>query len=238
MDDGKTCHETDECLDGSHKCAHKCANAVGGYQCSCKDGFTLSSLNPRECDDIDECLLGKEVTQCSSVCTNIPGSFICGCLSGYKPSADLLTCDDINECEEFDGICEHVCENTGSSYICACEDGWLLQSDGKSCTGDKNVKSLGVGGLSGIVISCVIVVVLVILIPLITMKKRKHGANNIKSEMSNNQPDVTNQLGDNKEDEYNTIDSTTIADITEHSYEMLNKEGFESEYSEIASVQK
>ena len=32
--------DIDECLTGSHTCAHKCANSEGSYSCSCFDGYT------------------------------------------------------------------------------------------------------------------------------------------------------------------------------------------------------
>ena len=32
--------DIDECLTGSHTCAHKCANSEGSYSCSCFVGYT------------------------------------------------------------------------------------------------------------------------------------------------------------------------------------------------------
>ena len=34
--------DIDECLTGSHSCAHKCANSEGSYTCSCFDGYTTN----------------------------------------------------------------------------------------------------------------------------------------------------------------------------------------------------
>ncbi|XP_066299158.1 uncharacterized protein [Branchiostoma lanceolatum] len=33
--------DVDECAEGSHNCAHLCANTVGGFTCSCWEGYTL-----------------------------------------------------------------------------------------------------------------------------------------------------------------------------------------------------
>lgn len=35
--------DLNECTTGSHNCDHKCNNTFGGFECSCYDGFVLSS---------------------------------------------------------------------------------------------------------------------------------------------------------------------------------------------------
>ncbi|KAI6241467.1 EGF-like domain-containing protein [Aphelenchoides fujianensis] len=44
-EDGKSCHDADECLDGTALCSQKCDNKVGSYKCSCSDGFSLGADN-------------------------------------------------------------------------------------------------------------------------------------------------------------------------------------------------
>ena len=37
--------DIDECATGTHRCSQKCNNAVGGYRCSCSEGFEIHSDN-------------------------------------------------------------------------------------------------------------------------------------------------------------------------------------------------
>ena len=39
--DGLKCEDIDECAEGTAQCQQTCKNNLGGYECSCRDGFTL-----------------------------------------------------------------------------------------------------------------------------------------------------------------------------------------------------
>lgn len=39
--DGLTCHDIDQCVEGSHGCSHVCNNYCGGYSCSCPGDMML-----------------------------------------------------------------------------------------------------------------------------------------------------------------------------------------------------
>ena len=39
--DGKTCEDVDECKAGTAECQQTCTNTLGGYECSCREGFQL-----------------------------------------------------------------------------------------------------------------------------------------------------------------------------------------------------
>ena len=79
-------------------------------------------------EDIDECLLGESVHQCSgdSQCVNKPGWSYCACRRGYSsyrnPLTQLTTCTDVDECEDGSHTCHHTatCLNTHGSYSCYC----------------------------------------------------------------------------------------------------------------------
>lgn len=35
------CVDVDECADNNGGCQHQCTDTVGGYECSCKDGYSI-----------------------------------------------------------------------------------------------------------------------------------------------------------------------------------------------------
>jgi len=67
-----------------------CNNTKGGYNCSCKDGYTGDGQN---CADIDEC--AKQVDSCDAVanseCKNTNGSYNCQCKDGFVKNG--LNCE-------------------------------------------------------------------------------------------------------------------------------------------------
>ena len=43
LEDNKSCHDINECDEGTASCSQKCDNKIGAYKCSCADGFVLHS---------------------------------------------------------------------------------------------------------------------------------------------------------------------------------------------------
>ena len=46
--DGRTCHDIDECEDGTAMCDQVCVNEPGGFRCECKDGYKLVSQSDKK----------------------------------------------------------------------------------------------------------------------------------------------------------------------------------------------
>lgn len=62
---------------------------------------------------------------------NTPGTFTCDCPPGYNRIVDsggAISCDNIDECVAFPGICgmNGVCTDTVGSFTCACEVGYYV----------------------------------------------------------------------------------------------------------------
>ena len=51
------------------------------------------------------------------------------CPEGYQLASNQYDCDDINECQEWNGGCEYGCGNTIGSYHCFCENGHSLKNE-------------------------------------------------------------------------------------------------------------
>ena len=85
---------------------------------------TLTSQG--NCIDINEC---KKVRNCQHACVNTEGSYSCICDKGYQLASNGYDCDDVNECQEWNGGCEHGCGNIIGSYQCYCEDGHSLKNE-------------------------------------------------------------------------------------------------------------
>ena len=128
------CTQTESylCFDSSSICeSHEvCHNTQNSYFCGCPAGYDLNSIG--HCTDIDECL---NITDCQHSCVNTEGTYNCVCDQGYKLSSNGYDCEDINECQEWNGGCEFGCENTVGSYQCYCEV-WQELYDETSCTND------------------------------------------------------------------------------------------------------
>jgi len=45
---------------------------------------------------------------------------------------------DVDECAIANGECEQQCINTEGSFYCDCHEGHALESDNRTCEGEKN----------------------------------------------------------------------------------------------------
>ena len=45
---------------------------------------------------------------------------------------------DVDECAIANGECEQRCINTEGSFYCDCHEGHALESDNRTCEGEKN----------------------------------------------------------------------------------------------------
>ncbi|XP_077255886.1 putative vitellogenin receptor yl [Temnothorax americanus] len=68
---------------------------------------------------------------CKGVCYKTPLGAACGCQDGYRLAADMISCEDVNECEQ--DVCSQICRNTVGSYECSCYDGYIPRYDKVSC---------------------------------------------------------------------------------------------------------
>ena len=115
--------QTYQCFDKSITCPSNlvCHNTNDSYTCDCPIGYSLN--NSGNCTDINECNNG---TNCQQSCMNTEGSYSCICDKGYQLASNGYDCDDVNECQEWNGGCEHGCGNTVGSYQCYCQHGHQL----------------------------------------------------------------------------------------------------------------
>ncbi|KAL9975444.1 hypothetical protein ACROYT_G012605 [Oculina patagonica] len=74
--------DVDECKTNSHSCDVNavCNNTKGGYNCTCKEGYTGDGRN---CTDVDECTTKSYSCDANAVCQNTKGSYKCTCKPGY-----------------------------------------------------------------------------------------------------------------------------------------------------------
>ncbi|CAL8466083.1 g5619 [Coccomyxa elongata] len=129
--DGLKCEDIDECAEGTAQCQQTCKNNLGGYECSCRDGFTLLGGHSSTgiCLPIDQCK--KDAGGCEFGCTSQDGEAICSCPAGLRLGKDGKKCVDIDECVEGTAPCEQECENkdpreTGLQYVCKCRSGFSV----------------------------------------------------------------------------------------------------------------
>ncbi|XP_043558361.1 mucin-4-like isoform X1 [Chiloscyllium plagiosum] len=128
--DGIKCFDLDECLENISSCEQICTNVFGGYNCSCNEGYAVSTLNSSLCTDIDEC---SDTSTCpeNADCHNVIGSYTCVCKSGYEGDPYKF-CIDINECLAYNACPARnsICTNTNGSYTCNCSAGY----EGSNCS--------------------------------------------------------------------------------------------------------
>ncbi|KAM9376964.1 fibulin-1 isoform 2-T2 [Pholidichthys leucotaenia] len=107
----------------SDQCKGKCAhNCVGDGMCTCFDGYKLKP-DGKNCEDINECLIGPSNCRVGEGCINTDGSFRCqrevSCGTGYELT-DSNNCKDIDECQTGIHNCGLMfeCQNTQGSFRC------------------------------------------------------------------------------------------------------------------------
>lgn len=129
--DGTTaCQDVNECAVLNGGCHHECENTVGGFKCTCKEGYKLAA-DKRQCIDVDECQISNG--GCSQLCVNVPGSHSCSCEEGFRLLSDGQSCEDVNECNTANGGCDHKCVNTQGGFLCECDDGFISEDGGATC---------------------------------------------------------------------------------------------------------
>ncbi|PVD35905.1 hypothetical protein C0Q70_02874 [Pomacea canaliculata] len=130
--EGATCDtDIDECVTNTHNCSEQkeiCNNTVGGYDCTCKDGYHKDSYGICE-----QCANNTFGTNCSHQCQcNFTNTDSCDHVSGNctcKLEWEGPTCEtDIDECVTNTHNCseqKEICNNTVGGYDCTCK--WLSQ---------------------------------------------------------------------------------------------------------------
>ncbi|VDD83908.1 unnamed protein product [Mesocestoides corti] len=116
--------DVDECREELHNCEHECVNLHGSYKCKCREGYRISSSDPRRCEPIT----------CEPSCIKGQGfchKGVCECRTGYTGKA----CErDIDECSEGKHDCQHRCINRVGSFECVCNKGYRpVPTDSSRC---------------------------------------------------------------------------------------------------------
>ncbi|CAG0918165.1 unnamed protein product [Notodromas monacha] len=153
------CEDDDECALGTAGCealgpGFSCENTEGSFKCvrrrcsgvdeemnevtgrcdristpDCAVGFRKRASNPKDCEDINECLQ-YGICPMGKVCVNTPGSFRCEfllkCGTGLRIDSSGTSCEDVNECEEGTDDCKagEVCRNLPGTFACDCPSGF------------------------------------------------------------------------------------------------------------------
>ncbi|KAK0067663.1 fibrillin-3, partial [Biomphalaria pfeifferi] len=123
--DGLNCIDVDECNNGNKPCSQVCQNTVGGFMCSCFNGFKLDA-DGVSCKKCSNPYYGKDcASQCVcnglGTCHNVKG---CICNKGWTGT----NCNtDVDECTALLDVCPagQVCTNTVGSYTCSCPSGYV-----------------------------------------------------------------------------------------------------------------
>ncbi|XP_041083035.1 fibrillin-1-like [Polyodon spathula] len=152
--DTDVCEDINECE--SSPCVNgNCRNNPGSFACECLQGSTLDKTGT-VCVETGKgtCWLKIINGRCE---ININGetlkSHCCAtmgaawgspcapcepdpfCSKGYARVRGT-TCEDVNECEVFPGVCTNgKCVNTVGSFICQCPSGMTLDATGRTCVG-------------------------------------------------------------------------------------------------------
>ncbi|XP_048863057.1 fibulin-1-like isoform X1 [Brienomyrus brachyistius] len=117
------------------RCTQHC---LGNGTCGCRKGYKLKA-DGRNCEDINECLLGSHNCLPGERCINTAGHYRClremSCGTGYELT-ESNKCEDINECELGTHNCgPHLdCKNLQGSFRCIpreqCGEGYIQEALG------------------------------------------------------------------------------------------------------------
>ncbi|XP_046716098.1 fibulin-1 isoform X2 [Silurus meridionalis] len=111
--------QSEQCKVGPGNCAQSC---IENSTCTCFTGYKLKP-DGKNCEDINECLIGSHHCRPGERCINTRGSYRCqrevSCGTGYELT-DNNSCNDIDECETGTHNCpvEFECQNTPGSFRC------------------------------------------------------------------------------------------------------------------------
>ena len=125
-------------LSGTHNCPVNsiCVDNENGWACLCESGFQAATgLSFLRCDNINECVVSTNGHNChtNAFCTDTVGSFTCTCNPGFDGDG-IISCNDINECEDNTDLCDPnaTCTNSNGGHSCQCNAGWT--GSGTACT--------------------------------------------------------------------------------------------------------
>ncbi|XP_061169998.1 sushi, von Willebrand factor type A, EGF and pentraxin domain-containing protein 1-like [Saccostrea echinata] len=83
IDDPPLCINIDECnISNGTVCDQICTDTIGGYMCSCTEGYKLTGSRNNRCENIDECQESNGF--CDGGCVDTPGSYYCTCPQGQE----------------------------------------------------------------------------------------------------------------------------------------------------------
>ncbi|PFH36284.1 calcium binding egf domain-containing protein [Besnoitia besnoiti] len=109
----KRCRDLNECEDMDsvmNPCEQLCFDRVGGFECGCRQGYTLAR-DGVSCADIDECA-DPTLNACDpegvvSRCQNEVGGYRCLCniAVGFTDGPDGISCVNLDECARDPYIC-------------------------------------------------------------------------------------------------------------------------------------
>ncbi|KAF3829509.1 hypothetical protein GH733_003773 [Mirounga leonina] len=149
---GAVLADINECL--SNPCVNgACRNLAGSYACECAPGSRLGPSGTMCLDSTKgTCWLKVQEGRCEANLRGAPLRSECcatlgaawgspcercepdpACARGFARMTGL-TCEDVNECEVFPGVCPNGhCFNTAGSFRCVCPDGLTLDTTGRLC---------------------------------------------------------------------------------------------------------
>nr|XP_051699350.1 fibrillin-2 isoform X4 [Oryctolagus cuniculus] len=148
----ETCEDVNECE--SNPCVNgACRNNLGSFNCECSPGSKLSSTGLICIDSLKgTCWLNIQDSRCevningatlkSECCATLGAAWgspcercelDTACSRGFARIKGV-TCEDVNECEVFPGVCPNGhCVNSQGSFHCECPEGLTLDGTGRVC---------------------------------------------------------------------------------------------------------